>query len=168
MTLTVEDGTLVAGADSYLSVADFRVGAKARGFDCGDAVDDEIEKALRRATAYIDRRYLARWPGLPVAGRTQSLCWPRSDAVDRAGYAIGSNEIPREVLAATIEAARRELLEPDSLTPDRVSQRVLSERVGPIAVTYQNVGDQRPVVVIIDEILSSLIGPPSVVFLQRA
>ena len=69
-----------------------------------------------------------------------------------------------EIIEATYEAALRELASPGSLTPDIVrADRVISERVGSLAVTYSDASfsneDRRPVVTVIDDILSRLLGP---------
>jgi hypothetical protein len=169
MALAVEDGTGLATAESYLAVADFKTMAGAVGFSVEGYADDEIEAALRRASSYIDNRYGGRWPGFAMQGRVQALSWPRTQAADRGGNAIGTDEIPREVKSAVMQACRRELAQPDSLTPDKISQRTLSESIGPISVRYQDQGDQRPLIVIIEEILAPLLArPANVFFAQRA
>jgi hypothetical protein len=58
----------------------------------------------------------------------------------------------------------RELATPGALSPDVVvADRVTSERVGSLAVTYSDktfsLADRRPILTIIDDILAPLIGP---------
>jgi hypothetical protein len=168
MTLTVEDGSGLPTADSYVSLEASRIYWLARGFDYSGFAGDEIEAALRRASSYLDGRYGGRFPGFPVQGRAQSLCWPRTKANDRSGQAIASNAVPSEVAKAIQEAAWRELVVPGSLSPDTVSQRVLSESVAGISVSYANAGDQRPLLTIIEEVLGPILEPGNVTFLQRA
>lgn len=90
--------------------------------------------------------------------------WARFDAIDAECNGIPATEVPVEIIEATYEAALRELASPGSLTPDIVrADRVISERVGSLAVTYSDASfsneDRRPVVTVIDDILSRLLGP---------
>lgn len=121
MALTVEDGTGLANADSYVSVADATAYHAAMGNAAWAALDtDEKEWALRRATQYIDVRYNYR--GSPLRS-TQALAWPRT-----------SSPWPvQAVIAATCEAALRAR---DGLFRDVEGGDVLSEQAGKIAVTY--------------------------------
>lgn len=75
MAITVEDGTGVAGAVSYLSVADFRALAAARGTTVPVA-DADCEKLLVQATDYLE---LQSYIGTQET-TTQGLQWPRLDA----------------------------------------------------------------------------------------
>lgn len=161
MTLVVETGTGSATAESYVSVADCEAYAAARGLTFTASPDAEAQAALRRATAWIDATYRARFPGTKLNGRDQALEWPREDGEDVNGDAIAEDEVPVEIINATCEAAVRELASPGSLSPDYVaSERVKRERVGSLEVEYsdkdQGYRDALPVVTIIDGILGSL------------
>lgn len=178
MSLIVETGAGLTGAESYLSVADFRLYVVSR-YGASDPVpDDEIEQALRRATRYIDGRYRHRFLGYPSDPYVQSLEWPRVGVVlqwlSAAGYFYGfgyntpnglilSNTIvPQQIKNATAEAAIRELASSGSLTPDRnPSRQVIQQVVGPISTTYANVADARPIVTVIDELLAPLLSATS-------
>lgn len=127
----------------------------------------EIDAALLRGSEYIDGKYRSSFSGTKAGGRSQDREWPRSDATDAAGETIDYTEVPREVEWATYEAALRELQVPGSLLPDYVqSERVTSERVGPLAVSYANSASQQasdtyPVIGIIDRILAPLLATTS-------
>jgi hypothetical protein len=77
MTLIVEDGTLVANADSFVTVAEFKTFAASRGVTASaEADDDQVEVALRKAAQYMQQKFRLMWRGSMVEA-TQSLSWPR-------------------------------------------------------------------------------------------
>lgn len=61
MTLVVEDGTGVAGANSYESLASFKSYHDDRANSYAGSDDAAIEAALIRATQYIDRRWRTKF-----------------------------------------------------------------------------------------------------------
>lgn len=108
MALTVEDGTGVAGADSYSSTDDFATwvaGVDAEAASAwADLSLDAQEALLRAASAWLDSRYL--WPGAPVSTE-QGLGLPRDgDLVDAQGRVFASPTVP----PAALEALRRALV----------------------------------------------------------
>lgn len=181
MALIVEDGTGIANAESYLPVADIETYAVARGLVFSATASVPLaEAAARRAATWLDAAYRDRLPGSRVKGRAQGLEWPRKDALDGYGEALPDDEIPREWLAAFCEAAVRELSKPGVLSPDVVKGRIKKSVSvsGAVSVTYVDdgdiVGSQRPILTLVDDILSGLLGKPvgsgrsSVKFLMRA
>lgn len=137
MAIIVEDGTGLATAQSYVSVAECDAYHAARGnSDWTSATLLDRERALVRATAALDGRYSTRWPGIR-ADDEQALDWPRYDALDSRGYEIDSGSVPREVKNATCEAALVEILTPGELSAaqERGGQ-VAEETVGPITTKY--------------------------------
>lgn len=162
MTLDVTPGG--RDADSYADVSVAKSHWDATGFNYSAYSDAEIEQALRRATRWIDGRYRWRFPGVRANGREQALEWPRKkpdgDAVkDRDGNDVALAEIPREVVQATAEAARREVAGV-TLSPDvTAAETVQSERVGPLEVEYAAIPTtdaRRPTILAVEEILSAL------------
>src|SRR6187549_997723 len=141
MSLIVEDGTARADAESYISVADANSYHVSRGTPDADWADLDTadkESALRRATDYMLATYRLRWKGSPVNG-TQALDWPRYNVQRDQSFLtyIQPTVIPNEVKRACAELAVRAHAGP--LTQDVEPQAgVLSEQVGPIAVTYAN------------------------------
>lgn len=137
MALTVEDGSLVANANSYVSVANFVSWADDRGITY-PAVP-ELEQKILRAMDYIE--------SLNFLGQkheeTQALQWPR-DQVTIDGYSVDSDEIPPEVKKAVYEAIKVEI---DGDSRLSVSEReTASEKIGDIAVTYRdNAGMKRSI-----------------------
>ncbi|WP_336802469.1 DnaT-like ssDNA-binding protein [Kaistia sp. MMO-174] len=128
--------------------------------------DTQRTAALFRASAALDGRYSARYPGRKAGGRAQDLGWPRIDAVDAEGDAIAPYEVPIEILQAAYEMALAELVSPGSLspsvTPGKVKVRARVE--GAVDVTYAgggSVSSQRPTLTVVDDILSSLLARSS-------
>ena len=163
MPITVEDGTGLADADSYASVAGADVYHALRNVAAWAAAGTAAkEAALVRATAWIDATYRARFSGTKMNGRGQSLEWPRKDAKDAAGEDIGDNEVPREIAEATIEAALREVQSAGSLAPDVTpGQTKTLVQVGELRWKASGAGgatSQKPVIHAVDGILASLIG----------
>jgi hypothetical protein len=152
-------------ADNYGTLDAAAAYHTARGNAAWATSTDPLRSAaLVRASVWIDGNYGLRFSGKKSGGRSQSRAWPRAGAVDAECNEIPDDEIPVEVLNATFEAALRELATPGSLSPDYVaSERVTSEQVGDLKVTYSDrimaAGEMRPVATVIDDILSSLIAP---------
>jgi hypothetical protein len=151
MSLIVEDGTIVPGAESYISVADASTYHTARGNTAWAALATDAlrEAALRRATDYMRQAYRSRWQGYKV-NEDQALDWPRYD-VEVEGYAVDSDIVPTEIKNACAELALR--ASAADLNPD-LTQGVLSEQVGSIQVTYDKASPQFTRHRAIDAILS--------------
>lgn len=100
-TFTVEDGTGLTGANSYVSVAealDILFPDTAR-YDALNAASQGIqESALSLASSYLDTRF--QWNGTKYV-TTSGLRWPRSNAYDRDGQLIDYTLVPRELKHAT-------------------------------------------------------------------
>ena len=172
MALVVEDGTGKVDAESYVSVADAGAYAASHGLTfnvTGDPAIALAEKALRRATTWLDGQYRSQFLGYRRFGRNQRLEWPRSGAyVQAVPYGtIAQDEVPHEVVEATVEAAVRELAVPGALSPDVTPGRIQkSVRVeGAVAVEY-SIGtggayDQRPVLTVVSGILAPVLGNDS-------
>lgn len=158
MALTVEDGTGLAGANSYVSETDFDTYCDDRGITTsGDA-----EAALIRGTAWIDNTYRARFPGYRLKYRAQALEWPRANAYDSACNLVASDAVPVEVVNATCEAAIRELTEAGSLAPDLDRGGQIKELgAGSVRIVYGANAPNTTTFQIIDGILAGLLGSTS-------
>jgi hypothetical protein len=141
MAIVVEDGSGLANAETYISVADATSYFTKRGKgDAWDEVEDK-EAALRLATEYMLAVYRPLWAGARVTD-TQALDWPRVDVprLDSAGgyrtypsyYA--QNVVPEEVKRACAELA---LKTPNGdLLIDQEARQVKREKVGPLETEY--------------------------------
>lgn len=136
MALIVEDGSIVTGADSYVSLADAR-GLAAKYGKTLPADDTEAEAALRNGAVYVGLQEPAMC-GTRVSA-SQSLAYPRQ-GVSLYGFPVASNTIPSQVITAQVMAA----VEYGAGTDVRASTdgRVTSlERVeGAVTVEYFNNG----------------------------
>lgn len=97
MTLTVETGAIVSGANSYVSRADAIAYAANRGVTLADST--ATDAMLIKACDYLES-FANRYKGVPV-DRDQPLAWPRYDAVIE-GFSWSSDEIPRQVINAQL------------------------------------------------------------------
>ena len=140
MTLSVESGIGVQGAEAYASIA--TIGAywtkrshMALATTWSAATDAQKEGAAREASTYLDATFGAFYRGAR-RGRLQGLLWPRSDAKDEAGYDLPG--LPSEIVTATCELAARALSAPLASDID-LGARVKSQtkKVGPIEKTTE-------------------------------
>lgn len=100
MALVVEDGSVVAGADSYLSLADARTLAAKYGYVLPE-VDAEAEAALRNGAIYVGLQEPALC-GKRVSA-AQSLSFPRT-GISLYGFPVANNVIPDQVKLAQLIA----------------------------------------------------------------
>jgi hypothetical protein len=77
MALTVEDGTVKTGSESYISAADATTYHSNRGNTAWTGSDTVKEAALRKAATYLDGHYRRRFKGQKVKPTTQPMEWPR-------------------------------------------------------------------------------------------
>ena len=106
MTLTLQDNAgTVAGANAYISVADFKAYHDVRGNSYSAYTDTEIDNAIIQATDYVDVRF--NFVGWKLSGRDQTTEWPRAGAIDRQGWRV--QDIPEEVKDGVAEYALRSL-----------------------------------------------------------
>jgi len=152
MALEVEDGTGKATAESYISVADASTYHTNRGNAAWAALatDAVREQCLRKATDYMIQAYTARWQGYKVDPSVQALDWPRYDVVVD-GVALDNDAVPETIKRACAELALKAATA--ELNPD-LTQGVVSEQVGSIAVTYDKNSPQAKRYKAIDAMLS--------------
>jgi len=135
MTLIVETGSIVAGANSYVTDAEYTTYATSRGNTVGTTVEAR-EAELLNAMDYLES-YRDKLKGAKVT-RDQPLQWPRYDVfID--GYQTDSNEIPVELKRAQMELAFI-VAGGTELTPSGTFTNVQSESLGSLSVSYFNGG----------------------------
>lgn len=132
ISIVVEDGSKVPGANSYVSVADARTYAANRGIEL-PSEDDELAAMLIRSTDYLEAQ-ACRFQGRR-ASSSQSLEWPR------VGVVLGCDEVPSNVIPKSLVGAQVQLaiaindgfdLQPNISPQDYVTR----EKVGPIETEY--------------------------------
>lgn len=115
MALIVEDGSGVAGANSYVTLAEADTYCLARYYSSwATLTDPDKEYATLRAMTFIECQ---NWKGYK-ADKDNVLEWPRTYVYDKNDYAIEDDEIPINLKYALIEAAYLESITPGTLQPD--------------------------------------------------
>lgn len=152
--MIVEDGSIVANADSLVTDVFYDAYLDARGLTAGASLD--TDQSLIRGTAYVLGKYRGRWKGVKV-NSAQALDWPRYGVTDEDGYDLASNVIPERLKHAVCEAALL-LGQGTDLSPTTTTAPVkrLREKVGPIEeeTEYATTSQQsRPTVSVIDDLL---------------
>jgi hypothetical protein len=146
MALTIEDGTGVAGADSYVTLAE--VVAFLTAYEPASALTAwsalstaEQERHCRRATQYLDLAYGPRFLGRRVE-EDQALAFPREGIVTDDGFEIDSDTIPASLKSACCETAWRSSLGNALLDSQETPATIGSESVtvGPITENITYVG----------------------------
>jgi predicted Zn-dependent protease len=137
MTITVEDGSIVASANSYISLADARTRATALGVSIS-ATDNTAEIQLIQAAIYVDREYRRRFQGYKTI-ESQTMQWPRCYVyVD--SFAVLTTTIPQELIDAQVYAAAQ-LEAGESFYSNSDGKSVASEEVdGAVSISYFNNG----------------------------
>ena len=140
MAFIVEDGTVVAGANSYAAL-EYALSYFADANRSSEFAGSEPEQRgwLVQATSYINMRWATRFASAPFAAN-QSLPFPRA-----AGN--GAAWMPEDLLRATCEyaaRAKRGPLAPDP-TVDATGHSVVmtGRKVGPIERTFAVVSGSR-------------------------
>ena len=135
---TVEDGTGVADANSYITLADADQYVDNTSGDStwtAPATDANKEKALRLATQYVDAEYADQWKGTASADN-QSLDWPRAGVTLRDGYGIDSDEIPQALKDAVCELAVDYLVNGTLMADVSSPGSVKRKQAGPVSIEY--------------------------------
>lgn len=136
-TIIVEDGSLVAGANSYVSTAELVAYAADRGITIVD--DESAEILVVKAMDYIEA---LEYKGIKFT-YDQPLLWPRANVfID--DYLVYVDEIPADLKKAVFEVALSINNEVDPLeNVGQVQQRV---KVGPLEVEYAEGSSPTPIV----------------------
>lgn len=129
--LIIEDGSGVANANSYVTVAEYRAYATPRGVSL-PVSDSEVETQLILAMDYLE---VQCWRGIPTYDG-QSLAMPR-EQIYISGNLIADDIIPGKVKFAQMQLAIQVNNGVD-LMPTVVggSASVVREKVGPLETEY--------------------------------
>lgn len=135
-TPLVEDGSIVAGANTYVNVADAKAYASNRGVDLGvdnDAVAVMLYKAMDYLVQYADD-----WKG-SIVETTQPLAWPRQDVIlagPGGDYYFGSDDIPQNLIDAQVQLAMAVHAGVDLMPTGIPGLSIIKEKIGPIETEY--------------------------------
>lgn len=134
--LIVEDGTGVANADSYVSVAEADAYHASRGNTLWAAITlERKEQLLRRASDYLTNTYYGGWIGV-AAFNVNLLAWPRNP-IEPRHYGLFDLAVPLPVRQAVAELAL--IANTISLIPQPSNTRGKKRvKFGPIEVEYDS------------------------------
>tara|TARA_R110000823_G_scaffold203197_2_gene334052 strand:+ start:774 stop:1250 length:477 start_codon:yes stop_codon:yes gene_type:complete len=151
MGIVVENGSVVSGANSYVSLAEYRSWANDRGILTSDS-DSVLERAIFRAMDYFESlQFIGN-----KANENQPLQWPRTEALID-GYYVDATEIPGQVKKALYEAAYVQQAGNSELnTQDRKASK---EKIGDIEVTYADNSENRIISPALTFALSKIVRP---------
>lgn len=166
MALTVEDGSLVSGADSYISLEDARTYCTARGLSLSDE-DATAEIQLRRAFDYLEMKR-ASYKGSKVDS-AQLTQWPRTGVIIE-GVEVDSATIPTELKNAQIQYAVAINSGLDLLPSSAGTPFVVREKVGALETEYSNslATSGIPIVRIAEQLLEPLLTSVGTLSTERA
>ena len=170
-TLVVEDGSIVANANTYVTLEETNTYHEDRANDEWFAIadnDDRI-KIIIRAFWGLENIFRSHWVGFPTNNNSavpQVIAWPRkanqdSDDTDKLNVNyrdIGLNNIPLEVKMAQMESALIELTNPivqKIITPDDYTKRDYIYHA--VETEYQSDRPVRNTFPILDRTLSGFI-----------
>lgn len=127
--LIIENGTIVAGAESFATAAELVT--YAGNFGRVIPADTPSQEALlRRAALQMDA---LNWKGRAV-NRDQALTWPRFN-VCRNGWTLPSDSIPAQIKAGQMALAT-EIYADDLIDPASKQGAAVRKKVGPLEFEY--------------------------------
>lgn len=151
---TVETGTIVSGANSYVSVteADDYFALDPNFNPVWGAMSDEVkEQLLAWSSRILDQKCF--WTGIPVT-TTQPMRWPRRGAYDRDKYLVAETTIPLQLKAAVCELLKHARVTDPTVGVDVQSvKRVVADV---IEIEFQEGTSQSTVPSILNAILDNL------------
>jgi len=157
ISIVVEDGTNVASANSFNTIAEARTYALNRGVTLS-ATDDVVAAQLIKATDYIQSK-CCDFQGYETY-ETQVLCFPREELYI-SGRLFASDEIPAQLKGAQIQLVMAQAaginIFPNALATDFV----VEEKIGPITTKYADptkvgLGDLSPSMTAVEALLKPL------------
>ena len=155
MSIIVEDGTGLATAETYISVADADTYFSNRGVTDWASLSTAVkEQSLRKSTDDMIGRYRNRWQGVRLS-ETQALDWPRQGVVVDS-WSVPSDEVPTEVARACAQLALKANTE--VLSPD-LEQGKIKEKVDVIEVEYDQYSPQKKRFTAVDNMLAPFLKP---------
>lgn len=137
MAFTVEDGSVVAGANSYVTLAYandyFAIDVNAAS-TWAALTDPNKELYLQAATRILDQK--VKWKGDKV-DETSALRWPRTGVYDRDDILIEDTEIPDQLKEVVCEMAKY-LLSGEDPTVGIGAEAIKRIKADVVEVEYQD------------------------------
>lgn len=145
---------LEIGVDSFTSLTEANTywANNSGGTNWATASDENKEKALRKASQYIDKSY--RFIGYHPGGSAQLLSWPRVDVVDHQGRTRSG--VPQEVKDATAYMAEQALAS-ELRGPLERGGAIKALKAGSVEIEYEDNAPGQTVYKYVDLLLRDLI-----------
>lgn len=162
MALIIETGTGISNATSYVTAAEARAYALARGVTLS-ATDSVVEIQLLKAMDYLQSLTQAyqgwkRWP--PSLGQfehEQALAWPRTGVIID-GYSLNSDVIPQALKNAQCQLVI-EIFNGVDIMPTGTGNPVKRKKVDVLETEYFSASTAPvPTLTLVDSILRPLMG----------
>lgn len=151
MALIVEDGSIVANANTYIDEAFLQDYANLRGLEL-PPISSDVEVLIIKGADYVES-FRDQFKGSKVSS-TQSMQWPRQN-VTIDGFSFPSDQIPGELKNAQAQAAI-EINQGADLQANQ-GQTVKREKVDVIEVEYMDGSSQSVNYPKVDSYLDSLL-----------
>lgn len=127
MAIIIEDGTIVANANSYVTEAELTTFATDRGITIAGTNSELIYQAMD----YIEQQNFIG----NKSTQAQALQWPRYNAyID--GYLVASTTIPQDLKNAQMQTALS--IDASNGPLDVVEQKIKREKVGVLETEYMD------------------------------
>lgn len=134
ITITIEDGSNVANANSFVTIAEARAYAVERGVTLS-ATDDDVAVQIIKAKDYLES-FANRYQG-EMTNADQALQWPRTDVyISGSETAFPSNAIPKQLKSAQSSLVIAISEGVDIMPNYSAADFVTEETVGPITTKY--------------------------------
>ena len=146
-TIVVEDGTIVSGANSYVSEADLTTYATDRGVTLSTSTAVLLILAMDYVESldFIGYQYT----------EDQALSWPRTEAKKDGIYWYDSNEIPQKLIDGLCEVALA--IDAGNSPADNLERATKREKVGDLEVEYMDSANSSVIVRKINNKLKDLL-----------
>jgi DnaT-like ssDNA binding protein len=136
-----------AAANSYATVAEATDYHASRLYSTSwtNAVNATREAALMMAARLLDASPKA-WTG-SASTETQALGWPRTGMLNRNGFAIAVDAVPKELKEAQAEFARQ-LIDADRTVDNSIINKGISSiKAGSVQIAFENLVTENSVLV---------------------
>jgi hypothetical protein len=159
--LIIEDGSIIDNANTYVSISEANLLIEQRGLsewpipENSDAEDTRVSEksiALIRGADYLNGLH---WTG-KKAVNNRIMAFPRVGAVDKDGYKIEENEIPRAVILANAYLGYLVFTGTDIQPILERGNRIASESVGSLSTSYFENGPARDIFSFLADLLYGL------------
>lgn len=152
--IIVEDGTIIAGANGFVSNADARTYAARRGVTL-PADETACDVLNFKAVDYLETQ---SYKGELAFPDTQELSWPRINVGTLYGIVdFPNNVIPDGLIKANIQLMIDQVNGVDLMASSASASFITEDTVGSITTKYsERIGSQGPSTPIVDAFLSDL------------